>query len=90
MRKNKKASIAWTKLKFAFTAGDSEEAPIVKGDPAASYLVKLIKMSEDDDDVMPPKGGVLTADQIAKVEAWIKAGAKFPADASLRIKASKF
>lgn len=84
--KKQKGEYRMDKAEFAFTAGDSEEAPIVKGDPAASYLVKLIKMSEDDDDVMPPKGGVLTADQIAKVEAWIKAGADFPADAALQDK----
>jgi mono/diheme cytochrome c family protein len=69
-----------------FTAGDSEEAPIIKGESAKSYLVKLIKMSEDDDDVMPPKGGLLTPEQIAKIEAWINAGAVFPADADLQDK----
>ena len=84
--KKQKGEYRMDKAKFAFTAGDSEEAPIIKGDPAASYLVKLIKMSDDDDDVMPPKGGVLNADQIAKIEAWIKAGAEFPADAVLQDK----
>ena len=84
--KKQKGEYRLDKAEFVAVAGDSEEAPIVKGDPAASYLVTLIKMSDDDDDVMPPKGDLLTADQIAKVEAWIKAGAEFPADAALQDK----
>ncbi|MCM8536235.1 MAG: c-type cytochrome [Lentisphaeraceae bacterium] len=87
--KKQKGEYRLDKAEFAFTAGDSEEAPIVKGDAAKSYLVTLIKMTDDDDDVMPPKGGVLTADQIAKIEAWIKAGADFPADAALADKSKK-
>ena len=84
--KKQKGEYRLDKAEFAFIAGDSEEEPIVKGDAAKSYLVTLIKMTDDDDDVMPPKGGVLTADQIAKIEAWINAGAVFPADAALEDK----
>ena len=47
------------------------------------------KLSEDDVDVMPPKGGTLTKDQIAKVKAWIDAGAKFPAGVELADKSKK-
>ncbi|MCH2208402.1 MAG: c-type cytochrome [Lentisphaerales bacterium] len=70
-------------------AGDSEEAPIVAGKPEASYLLKLVSMSEDDDDVMPPKGGTLTKDEVAKIKAWIAEGAKFPAGLVLKDKSPK-
>ena len=46
-------------------------------------------MTEDDDDVMPPKGGTLTKDQVAKIKAWIKEGAKFPAAVTLEDKSKK-
>ena len=87
--KKQKGEYRMDKAEFVFTAGDSEEKPIVKGKPEESYLVKLIKMSEDDDDVMPPKGGLLTKEQIANIEQWIKEGAKFPADAALEDKSEK-
>ena len=70
-------------------AGESEEKPVVVGKPAESYLVKLIKMTEDDDDVMPPKGGTLTPEEIALIEQWITEGAKFPADLQLQDKSKK-
>ena len=49
----------------------------------------LIKMDEDEDEVMPPKGGLLTKEQIAAIEKWIKEGAEFPADAALQDKSKK-
>ena len=75
--------------KAIIKAGESEKKPLVAGKPDESYLVKLIEMHEDDDDVMPPKGGTLTKDQITKIKTWIKEGAKFPADAKLEDKSKK-
>ncbi|MCM8525534.1 MAG: c-type cytochrome [Lentisphaeraceae bacterium] len=77
------------KAEFVMVAGESEEKPVVVGKPAESYLVKLIKMTEDDDDVMPPKGGTLTPEEIALIEQWITEGAKFPADLQLQDKSKK-
>ena len=87
--KKQKGEYALHTAKDIVKAGDSEEKPVVAGKPESSYLVKLIEMSEDDDDVMPPKGGTLTKDQIAKIKAWIKEGAKFPASAKLEDKSKK-
>ena len=87
--KKQKGEYRLSNAKDIVKAGESEEKPIVAGKPDASYLVKLIEMSEDDDDVMPPKGGTLTKEQIANIKAWIKAGAKFPAGVELEDKSKK-
>ena len=77
------------KAEFVMVAGESEEKPIVPGKPDESYLVKLIKMTDDDDDVMPPKGGTLKPEQIAIIVKWIEEGAKFPTDLQLQDKSPK-
>ena len=87
--KKQKGEYRLDNAKDIMKAGDSEEAPIVAGDPDKSYLFKLIAMDEDADDVMPPKGGTLTKEQVANFKAWIKAGAKFPADVKLEDKSPK-
>jgi mono/diheme cytochrome c family protein len=61
----------------ALRAGDSELAAIVPHDPAASELLKRIR-SDDEDNVMPPTGGRLTQQQIARLETWIREGAPWP------------
>jgi len=87
--KKQKGEYRMDTAEHVFVSGDSEEEPIKKGDAGKSYLYQLITMSEDDDEVMPPKGGLLTKEEIATVEAWIKAGAKFPANAALEDKSKK-
>ena len=51
---------------------------IVKGDPAASLLVKLLK-SKDAEEVMPPPKShkELTPGQIALIERWVAEGAEY-------------
>ena len=69
-------------------SGDS--APnVVAGAPGESYLVELIAMTEDDDDVMPPKGGVLEKAQVDKIKQWIAEGAKWPEGVTLEDKSPK-
>jgi mono/diheme cytochrome c family protein len=87
--KKQKGEYQLDNAKDIVKAGDSEEKPVVAGSPDKSYLVKLISMTEDDDDVMPPKGGTLTKEQVATIKAWIKEGAKFPASAKLQDKSKK-
>lgn len=87
--KKQKGEYRLDKAEFVAKAGESEEKPIVPGKPEESYLVKLIKMSDEDDDVMPPKGGTLTPEQIAVIEKWVKEGANFPADLQLQDKSEK-
>jgi len=66
-------------------SGEKENGEnVTPGKPDKSYLMKLIVMSEDDDDVMPPKGGTLKKEEIAKIKAWIAAGAKWPEGVKLK------
>ncbi len=57
--------------------GDSGLRSVVPGDPRKSHLIELVK-STDEDEVMPPKGKPLTAEQIAVLEKWIAEGAMVP------------
>ena len=56
----------------------SGEVAIVPGKPDASELLLRV-MSKDDDEVMPPRkeNKPLTAEQIAKLRAWIAGGAEY-------------
>ena len=64
----------------ALRGGDSGKPAIVAGNSTASALVARLT-SSDKDDVMPPKGERLTADQITQLRAWIDAGAPWSDDA---------
>jgi hypothetical protein len=57
--------------------GDSGIRGIVPGDPGKSHLIELVK-SDDEDEIMPPKGNPLTKQQIALLEQWITEGAVVP------------
>lgn len=57
--------------------GDSGVKSVVPGDPSKSHLIELLK-SADDDEIMPPKGKPLNAEQIALMEKWIAEGAVIP------------
>ena len=59
------------------TGGDSGVKSVVPGDPAKSHLIELLK-SADEDEIMPPKGNPLNAEQIALMEKWIAEGAVIP------------
>lgn len=61
----------------AVRGGDSEVPAIIPGDPAASELIKRVRTG-DEDLIMPPTGGRLTEEQIARLEAWIRDGAEWP------------
>lgn len=57
--------------------GDSGVRSVVPGDPTKSHLIELLK-SADEDEIMPPKGKPLNAEQIALMEKWIAEGAVIP------------
>ncbi|MCW5557835.1 MAG: hypothetical protein KIT22_08390, partial [Verrucomicrobiae bacterium] len=62
----------------ALKGGESGQTAIVPGDPLNSYLVKLILLPSDDDDVMPPEGKEpLTPEEMLAVIHWIREGAPF-------------
>jgi len=60
----------------ATMAGGTSGPIIVAGHPERSRLLQLVSLPADHDDIMPPKGDPLTAEQIAVVRAWIAAGAE--------------
>jgi mono/diheme cytochrome c family protein len=57
--------------------GDGGEVVVI-GDAAKSRLVRILKGEDEDVERMPPEGPELTSEQISKIEAWIKSGAKVP------------
>ncbi|PQO39115.1 hypothetical protein C5Y96_04435 [Blastopirellula marina] len=68
-----------------FIRGGDSGAPFVPGKPEDSMIVRLIKATGDGR--MPRNGPPLTAEQITKIEMWIREGGKFdgesPNDASM-------
>jgi hypothetical protein len=57
--------------------GESGEPVFVAGQSAGSHIIKLVT-GEDPDEVMPPKGERLTADEVSVLRTWIDEGAKLP------------
>ena len=70
-------------LNHAKKGGDSGSA-IVPGNSGKSKLLELVKLPAEHDNIMPPKGGPLTKEQISILENWIKEGAKWPANITLK------
>ena len=68
----------------ALSAGDSEIPAVVPGKPESSEILLRVR-SNDEELRMPPKGDGLTDESIAKLEAWIKNGANWPADPNAAI-----
>lgn len=62
----------------ALIKGGRRGAAIVPGDPEKSLLITAIKQTTD---LKMPQGGKLKAAEVADIEAWIKAGAVWPASA---------
>jgi len=58
--------------------GGKDGVVIVPGDPEKSLLVKALRYTEPR--LKMPPGGRLKDEQIAAVEAWIKAGSVWPED----------
>ena len=56
--------------------GESGDAVKAK-DLDKSLVYARVILDEDDDDVMPPKDGTLTKDQIELIKKWIEAGADY-------------
>jgi len=78
-REPKKEPLRLDREKFAFEKREDGNPVIVKGDAAASLLVRLIK-SKDPKEIMPPVDShnkQLKPEQIALVERWINEGAVY-------------
>ena len=61
----------------ALKGGDDEGPDIVPGKAKESPLIHLVS-SNDDDELMPPKGGRLSAAEIDTLTRWINEGAVWP------------
>jgi len=61
----------------AFTGGDNHGPDIVPGKPEESPLIQFL-ITEDEDEVMPPKGERLSAKEIETLTRWVKEGAVWP------------
>ena len=64
-------------LADALKGGESDGAAIEPGKPKHSALLARV-LSDDEDDMMPPKGERLTKDQVALLTKWIEEGANWP------------
>ena len=62
----------------ALLKGGKHGPSIVPGDARASYLMSRVH-GEGPDEQMPPEGDPLDDEQVRALEAWINAGAKWPA-----------
>lgn len=62
----------------AARGGKSGKTALVAGKPMESHLMERILLPRTSEDVMPPEGAPLTADEIVAIAHWIQAGAKFP------------
>ncbi len=57
---------------------------LVAGQPDKSEILKRVILPADHDDIMPPKGGTLTAQEIDVLKRWIAEGANWPQGLALR------
>ncbi len=64
-------------LADALKGGKSDGAAVQPGKPDHSSIIARIT-SDDEDEVMPPKGKPLTKDEVAVLTKWIKEGAHWP------------
>ena len=72
-----KGDLLLTTLSRFIEGGDSGPA-MVPGKAEDSLLIERVCLEEDDDELMPPKGGPLAAAEIQSLRDWIAAGAPWP------------
>lgn len=61
----------------ALKGGDNHGPDILPGNAAESPLIRFL-ITENEEEIMPPKGGRLSAKEIATLTAWIDEGAEWP------------
>lgn len=62
-------------LATAFPADRKAKWVVIPGDPAASKLIERVVLPADHEDIMPPKGEPLDAEQVDVLKEWISEGA---------------
>lgn len=58
---------------------------IVPGHPESSRIFQVVKLSDRDPGAMPPTGHAISQAEVAKLRAWIQAGAPLPEGAPVRL-----
>lgn len=79
----RKGGLALDSKKGVFAGGDGGEI-IVAGQPAASEILRRLRLPRSDEDAMPPKGKLLSAGEIDLIHLWIEQGAHW-ADKALKV-----
>ncbi|MEY4673654.1 MAG: hypothetical protein RL148_1438 [Planctomycetota bacterium] len=69
----------------ALQGGELSAPNLVPGKASESPLLRYVTAAADDDMRMPPKGDRLSADEVARIRAWIDAGAPWPEEANARV-----
>lgn len=77
--KKQKSGVRMDRKATVFQGGDSGKPAVVAGKSADSPLIQKV-ISNDPDEIMPPKGEKLTEAQVALLRAWIDQGAVWPDD----------
>ena len=75
--KKQKAGLRLDVKSAAFKGGDKHSPDIIPGKPKESPLFRFIT-TDDEDEIMPPKGKRLSSAEIATLTAWISEGATWP------------
>ncbi|RYD22747.1 MAG: DUF1553 domain-containing protein [Verrucomicrobiaceae bacterium] len=77
-REPKSEPLRLDREKYAFQNREDGKPVIVKGDPGASLLVRLLKTQNSEEVMPPPKSHKeLTPEQIATIERWVSEGAEY-------------
>src|SRR5687768_12448218 len=75
--KKQKSGIRFDRKASVFDGGDAGKPLIIPGKGSDSILLQRVT-TDDEDEVMPPKGDRLSAEQITLLRSWIDAGAVWP------------
>jgi len=75
--KKQKSGIRFDRKASVFHGGDEGKPLVIPGKSSDSILIQRVT-SNDEDEVMPPKGERLSAEQITLLRSWIDAGAAWP------------
>ncbi|MEQ1854170.1 MAG: c-type cytochrome, partial [Chthoniobacteraceae bacterium] len=59
---------------------------IVPGQPESSRFLQVVTLADSQAGAMPPTGHAISADEIAKLRAWIAAGAPLPGGPAVSMK----
>lgn len=74
---NRKSGLRLDVKSAALKGGDNHGPDIVPGKPEESPLIHFLT-TEDKDEIMPPKDGPLSGEEIALITRWIAEGAVWP------------